>query len=237
MESFPLGMKEVFERGLRRFSAISVREERGVELAKEAGASATHVLDPTLLADRGLWTRLAAPPPASSGRRRVVCYFVRQDIEDAYPHLEAFARERGYTVDVVTTQLRPHLDTREKRTCYLKSLLGAYPHIRIRASAGPLEFLKLFAGADACVTDSFHALMFSCVYNVNCRVLRPAGAYLGGQFARLSEFARYAEGPLFSASVADALRSLGAEGRTAYRDDLLSVRRGECRQWLREALS
>ena len=239
--TYPNGYLPVFVEGLRRFDHISVRESQGVELARIAGADAVQVLDPTLLIDRNFWLSILSDSVANrklsrSGRvHRVVCYFISQDIEDAYPALESFARRSGCRVDVISTQLRPHLGSARKRRNYLRSLLGFYPHVHLSLAAGPVEFLELFASADSCITDSFHALMFSVIFGLNCRVLAPSSKARQLQFSRFESFTRYVNGPLISSDVASAVDSIEKQ-RCTYRWQELDRERLRCLQWLEKAI-
>lgn len=234
IREYPKGMLGIFQEGFKRFSAISVRESAAVELVEEAGREAVHVVDPTLLVAPRFWRELSPleKDKVEGGIRRVVCYFIRQDIEDALPQMERFARQQGCRFDVITTQLKPHIQTRRQKCNYIKGLLGAYPHVHLRTAAGPDEFLSLFAHADASITDSFHALMFSSIFELNCRVLSPRNAYLSGQFSRLQEFSKYAEGPLIVSDFDAALDSLG-HGETVRfdREGLPSVAKNVLRGW------
>ena len=241
--SFPNGMAEVFRTGLKRFSRISVRERRGVELSAQVGLEATHVLDPTLLAEPNMWfemlnddARKKCLARQAGEFNRIVCYFITQDIEEALPWLEDFARRHNSRIDVVTTQLRPHVGTKAKLKNYCKWLLGAFPHVHSHVAAGPKEFLELFAQADSSITDSFHALMFSCVFNLNCRVLSPRNELLRLQFSRLEEFGEMIDGDYIVHDVVGALRSFDAGETITYRRDKIEDRRKFCMKWLRSAI-
>lgn len=239
IRAYPDGMLGFFREGFKRFAAISVRESSAVKLVEEVGAKATHVVDPTLLVNPQFWQELQPRETMRSADipRRIVCYFIRQDVEDAMPALERFGRQNDCRFDIITTQLKPHVGTKTKLWNYCMSLLGAYPHVHIRTAVGPAEFLELFANADASITDSFHALMFSSIYDLNCRVLRPQGEYLRGMFARLEEFAGQTNGVLISPDVDSALSSFARQERTQYCQEKIEAWRAESVAWLQGALS
>lgn len=239
--SIPNDLLPIFQKGFRRFAAISVRETRGVDLVEQAGGQAVAVLDPTLLVGRDYWLTLVPDEVAKRSRERskkinrVVCYFISQDIEDAYPALEALACRTHSRIDVISTQLRPHVNTPQKMKNYFRSLFGRYPHVHLRLATGPQEFLALFAEADACITDSFHALMFSVNFNVNCRILAPQVPERRIQFSRFESFARYVDGPFIVSDVADAVQSIETS-RTSYKYEELDVERARCWSWLKNAV-
>lgn len=240
IREYPVGMREVFKKGLRRFSAISVREDSGVKLVEDVGLNATHVVDPTLLVRPSFWQELMPRrvKKAEGLPKRIVAYFIRQDIEDALPAMEKFGRKYDCRFDIITTQLKPHINTGAKFKNYVRSLIGAYPHVHIKTAAGPYEFLELFANADASITDSFHALMFSSIYDVNCRVLAPKVAYLKGMFARLAEFTKYIKGGgLIMDGFEEALASFARGETIHYNQEAINVRRVECVDWLKNAVS
>lgn len=240
---YPEGFLELFRKGLKRFDAISVREKAAVDLVEEAGANAVHAVDPTLLVDRKYWqslltekTKKIQSDKVDGLTRRVVCYFIKQDIEEVLPVFEKWGKALDCRFDVITTQLRPHLNTKEKRVNYIKSLFGAYPHVHLLPAVGPHEFLQLYASADACITDSFHSLMFSTIFGLNCRVLRPASVQQRLQFARLDEFASYVEGQLIVDDAACAIASIANDPPIRYKYEQIDARRAKCWDWLKKAI-
>ena len=142
-DKFPKKYLKTYKKGLEGFEYLSVREERGAELIKElTGKDATVLLDPTMLIDTSEWLKILKKPS--------------QYIDDNYIFVYALGGFKG--------------DVKEK-TCKLADNLGLrvidimdidsdyYIHTR------PDEFLYWVHNARLVVTDSFHASVFSILFN------------------------------------------------------------------------
>ena len=142
-DEFPKKYIKTYKKGLEGFEYLSVREERGAELIKElTGKDATVLLDPTMLIDTSEWLKILKKPS--------------QYIDDNYIFVYALGGFKG--------------EVKEK-TCKLADELGLqvidimdidsdyYIHTR------PDEFLYWIHNARLVVTDSFHASVFSILFN------------------------------------------------------------------------
>ena len=235
-----LGM--IYRRGLARFSAISCREAEGVRVAERFGVSgAVHVVDPTLLAPQEIWEEFR--PRWSHCRPRLFVYLLGMSVESAIPRLAEFSKESGWGVDVFLNGPPSNL-WYSPLPCSLKRLKTWWKalrfrhgeRVRLRADAGPEEFLRAIAAADGVVSNSFHALMFSIIYRRNVRILRPKDEARRAMFARIAEFADHACGPLLVDGLEEALRSLRDESAPVFDEDWLEQRREFSRNWLRQAI-
>lgn len=125
---------------LNDFKAISVREEAGAKIVKElTGREATVLIDPTMLLTKEEWGKVAKKPKRAK-EGYVLTYFLSPKCNEAKTKLEAI---------------------REDREVY--ELLN--PNDKVAGTAGPSEFLWLFDHADLILTDSFHACVFSFLFN------------------------------------------------------------------------
>ena len=142
-DKFPKKYLDTYKKGLEGFEYLSVREERGAELIKElTGKDATVLLDPTMLIDTSEWLKILKKPS--------------QYVNDKYIFVYALGGFKG--------------EVKEK-TCRLADDLGLqvidimdvdsdyYIHTR------PDEFLYWIHNARLVVTDSFHASVFSILFN------------------------------------------------------------------------
>ena len=142
-DEFPKKYLKIYKKGLEGFEYLSVREERGAELIKElTGKEATVLLDPTMLIDTSEWLKILKKP--------------LQYVDDKYIFVYALGGFKG--------------EVKEK-TCKLADDLGLqvidimdidsdyYIHTR------PDEFLYWIHNAQLVVTDSFHASVFSILFN------------------------------------------------------------------------
>lgn len=234
LKEIPAEFRELYGRGLKRFAAISCREKEGVELCRGLGYEATHVVDPTLLADSSCWNKLIKTNHHSSlithtsslraQTRTLVCYFMSVNLAEALSHLEAFAESQKCRVEVIVD--RPFVGIQHKSS-----------RVKIVASYGPKEFVRAFASATWTLSDSFHAVMFSTIFNTNLRFIRPQSEMRRAMFARIEEFAeKCITGPVFVDSVKAALDSFARGEAIEYNWTEIEARRMASAEWLKTAL-
>lgn len=152
------GVSTLPERYLRRtgeflsdFSVISVREDTGAELVRQATGNACRVVcDPTMLLTAEQWLSTADPAFELPSEPYVFCYFLGKNIWNRECAIE-YARERGLKIVVIAhpDEYVPFDDTYG----------DYYPY-----NAGPAEWVRLVAGASAVFTDSFHGSVFSNLF-------------------------------------------------------------------------
>lgn len=139
VDSIPYNQKIV--ECLKDFKALSVREKAGAEIIKKlTGRDAEILVDPTMLLTKEEWRSVSKKPKG--------------------------AKEDGY---IVTYFLSPKCDAARERLEELRKGKNVYellnPNDKVANSAGPSEFLWLFDHADLILTDSFHACVFSFLFN------------------------------------------------------------------------
>ena len=130
----------------KMFDAISVREESGVSLCKQhLGVDAIHLLDPTLLLDVEDYIKLfnESGEPKSSGN--LFCYVL--DKNPVVDHIINILEEDGFT------PLYANIDT--------TPTTGNPRPVQLTIE----EWLRGFYDAEFVVTDSFHACVFSILFN------------------------------------------------------------------------
>ncbi|MBB3332571.1 hypothetical protein BDK63_003469 [Halomonas campaniensis] len=122
---------------LKRFKAISCREESGVEICRDVfGVEAEHVLDPLLLVGDEFFESVISNPPECSAEN--IVYYKLDSTPDFQEDLLRIASEGG---DVPVN-------------IYLKDSLT--PEYREVA-----DWLALIRNAEVVVTDSFHCICLS----------------------------------------------------------------------------
>ena len=156
---------------LQAFDAVSVREQSGVDLClTHFGVKAEHVLDPTMLLTREDYLRLAEKAPTSKAPGNLFCYILDQTPEKT-ALIEQTAREKG---------LKPFRV--KAKTGYGKTTLEE----RIQP---PIEqWLRSFQEADLIMTDSFHACVFSILFNKPFLTLGNADRGMSRFISLLSQF-------------------------------------------------
>lgn len=128
---------------LRRFKAISVREEAGKNIVYSlTGRSDVEILiDPTMMLSQNEWSVLANKPDKLQEGKYILLYFLGGISEKNYKEINEFAK---------------------KHDCYIINLMdrnGDY------YQTGPGEFLYLEKHAYLICTDSFHASVFAIIFN------------------------------------------------------------------------
>lgn len=239
MRELPEVLISAYREGFQRFEAISVREAEGVGLVESQGATATHVVDPTLLLEPSIWKTKVKY--STKQKRTLVCYLLAEDVEALYPQLDAFAKAHHCKVKVlVDWYTLPFPKTVSQIIQRVKRMArNIFSPVKLEFAAGPQEFLDAFSNATWILSDSFHAVMFSSIFGKNVRILRPKNEFRQKMFARIEEFAQQAvaEGELIAEDVPSALVSLVEEQPLQFNTDFIARRRAESKAWLEQALS
>lgn len=133
---------------LKKFNAVSVRESSAVILCNEYfGVKAEHVLDPTMLLNKEDYIKLFKDYNAAQSDGNLFCYILDEG-EGKKTIIDCVAKE--------------------------KSLKPFYVNSRYEDPDAPLEeriqqpvekWLRAFYDAEFVITDSFHACVFSIIFN------------------------------------------------------------------------
>lgn len=134
--------KKRYAKYLKRMQSISVREEKGKEIAEQlSGRKDVFIhIDPTLLLTAEEWHPLEKKPNLYKGERYILKYFLGETNGDMDRVLEEYAKEHKLTIIDVISKESPYYNI------------------------GPSEFLFLERNADLIVTDSFHSCVFAMIY-------------------------------------------------------------------------
>lgn len=132
------------------FHAISVREKKSTAILKDLfRIDVKNVLDPTLLIDKEKWLNLMKIKKKKEQDNYLLVYSLNNNYRNML-----FAKKVGKTLGLNIYIL----DNR-----YLFDLCSKNKHI---STAGPREFVDLFAHASFIITDSFHGTAFSINFNI-----------------------------------------------------------------------
>lgn len=146
--------RRIMAKWIREIPHLSVREESGRKLVRDlTGKEAAVIADPVFLLDKDAWIEALSLTPHPG--RYCLAYFLNTPDEKAEALLKQ-AEEKGFEIIRL-----PYADDEEKGTAM---------------DAGPIEFLNLLSGAEAVLTDSFHALSFSILFHRQVFVFRKPGA-------------------------------------------------------------
>lgn len=133
---------------LRKFEAVSVRESSGIQLCKDYfGVEATHVLDPTMLLNKEDYIRLieASQTPKSKG---TMLYYILDETPKKKALIEQIAKEKKLKLFRVNSRVEDHSAPLDERI---------QPSVE--------QWLRGFYDAEFVVTDSFHACVFSILFD------------------------------------------------------------------------
>lgn len=137
--------KNDYAKLFREFEAISVRESYGKDIVKKlSGKEATVTIDPTLLLKKDDWKKVSA-----------------QERVENKPYILVY--QLGFSKDVIGTVRRVKKEKKMK-VIYIPFPLGGVIKAKCKLSLGPAEWLALFRDAEYIVTDSYHGVVFSLLF-------------------------------------------------------------------------
>lgn len=135
------------------FDAISVREEEGARLMVTISGKRPPVMpDPVCLLTKAEWEEIL--PPVRERPPYLLCYFIGEN-PDYWRQAEDLAKKMNLEPLVIPVTAESY---RQK--------------MNLEDGAGPEKFLAAIAGADAVITDSFHGLAFSTIFEKPVEVIR-----------------------------------------------------------------
>jgi len=129
------------------FDALSARELEGADyLSKITNHTVPCLVDPVFLLEKEQWEKIAIDPTI---KEKYILVYDLNGGENLLTLANKVQQSTGYTIICIT----------DKVTKLYKSSKQVY-------SAGPAEFVGLFKNAEYVVTDSFHGLVFSIIFNI-----------------------------------------------------------------------
>ena len=141
---YPDEYKDVVKELLSSFSHISIREKKGEELLSSfIEKDITTVLDPTLLLNKNEWDKIATK--TRQNKKFAIGYFLTYNPEYINWTIQDAKRRN---IELLFFQINPHV----------------YEYSNNVVAAGPREFISYIKEAEFVYTDSFHATVFSILY-------------------------------------------------------------------------
>lgn len=142
-EKIPDGQEQEYRELLSQFQTISVRENTGKEIVKDLlNREAEVSVDPTCLIDKEKWENICVYPDEQG----YVLVYLLDKSEELVSFAKKIASERKTKIIYISDALRKEYD------------------FDYRGFLSPTEFIGLFAYAGYVVTNSFHGLMFSVIF-------------------------------------------------------------------------
>lgn len=136
--------KSHFRKYISLIPKISVRENEGATIVKElTGKDATVLIDPTLMLSAKEWLKYSARPTnVDTAKKYLLTYFLGEVSSEIKEYINSVAQENNLEIYNLLDPAQPDL--------YV---------------SGPSEFIYLISKASIVMTDSFHACVFSFIFN------------------------------------------------------------------------
>lgn len=154
VDKFSDEQKEAIKNNLSTFKGISSREENGTNLINDAlgDNKCITVLDPTLLVKRKIWDNISSSENQYS--EKYIFVYMLRGTKKQRKLIEEFAKLKG--LKIVTM---PFLDNEKIELYDFK-----FGDIKLW-DASPADFITVIRNAEYVFTDSFHCMLFSCMYH------------------------------------------------------------------------
>ena len=143
VSSIPESLHETYKKGLNHLKNISVREKNGKDLVEMISGrkDAEVVVDPTMLLSKDEWIEIEKKPKSNIPKKYILCYFLGKIDEDRKQEIEKVAKEYQ---------------------CEIINIMDKNNEIY---NIGPCEFVYLIHNSTFVFTDSFHACVFSLIFD------------------------------------------------------------------------
>lgn len=141
VDSIPEEYINMYKEGLSNINYISVRENAGKDIVEKLTEKpAKVVLDPTLLLNKNDWLKLAKGSKKYN-EKYALTYFLDTPTDVTQKYIQEYATSNNLKVKSLVN----------------KNDLELW-------KADPIEFVNLFSQAESIFTDSFHACVFSIIF-------------------------------------------------------------------------
>lgn len=154
VSSLDASEKEEIKGLLSKYKYLSVREDTGVEILRDLGREDGElVLDPTLLMTKDEWMKFVGKKPKYE--KYILTYNLHHDSRiDSY----ALSLKEKYGLPIVNISYNVHDIVRKGKLCWC-------PYVE--------DFLSYFLNASYVISDSFHATVFSLLFEKKFVTIAP----------------------------------------------------------------
>ncbi|MDO5975340.1 polysaccharide pyruvyl transferase family protein [Flavivirga jejuensis] len=149
MPKVPYNQVDRYRELINDFDAVSIREKDGLKVLKDLGIkNVINVLDPVFLLDNDGWNYIVSQSNFTPKEKYILVYgFKRQK------NLYEYARKLGQKLNVKVYAINTNIED------YFLDIDKYF------WNASPEAFVKLIKNSEAVVTNSFHGLSFSIIFN------------------------------------------------------------------------
>lgn len=129
---------------------LSCREKFGVDIITElTGKKAFHALDPTLLMTKDMWKKHLQFDTKDRKNKYILCYMFGGAPNSVIRELKTIGKKLNADIRYIPMSVKERsYELQNGRT----------------AAYGPYEFVELFYNADFVITNSYHGLLFSLIF-------------------------------------------------------------------------
>lgn len=146
-KEIPYDKKEEYKSLLKDFNNISIRENDAIKIVKDLVDKEPRIdVDPSFLLSKEQWESLSEKPKE---KNKYILLFVMQKNKSIFDFTENLAKKTGYKIIFITDGYKKLIKAKHKRT------------------VSPKQWLGYFSNAEYIVTNSFHGLAFSLIFNKN----------------------------------------------------------------------
>lgn len=141
-------LDDEYKEFIRQFNKIAMRESSGCTYVKDViGRENVRVLDPTLLLRASEWDNLLKTENIKAPKGRFILIYEVVNGKNMEEFAQKLEKEKGLPVYCITASNR------------IKK------GIKTIRSAGPIDWLSLIKNSEYVITNSFHGLVFSLIFN------------------------------------------------------------------------
>ena len=216
---------KIMSDGLNSLDVVSVREKKSISILKSlTNKKIDVVVDPVLLMSKNEWKGVARVPKKTD--KYILCYLLGDSIE-CRRAVKKFAQK--IHLPILTF---PHIFLNVVRKCDL--FFGDIHDY----TSGPREFIGLIKNAELVITDSFHACVFSMIFEIPFVVFeRNKAGEKGNMNSRIYDFLEeyHLEGQLVTEKELVDMKEI-PEIDFTYAHKHLNKRRRESLEYLENAL-
>lgn len=178
----PSKLKSLYRECLERFDAISLREQAGVRALSDIIEKPVFwVVDPTLLLSPAEWRRLLDLSPDPKIQDGVFCYCL-SELSPLFKAIEGQKKISAKRFFVYTDSGNKLSNSGAEGGAFFSKILEIFTRFRISWFTSRVclcfcsdarDFVCRLCNANRVVTDSFHALMFSVIFQRDVKVVIP----------------------------------------------------------------
>lgn len=160
MDNLTKNQESRFYKNLKDFDEITVRESSAIKLLNDCGiTNAREVVDPVYLLDKKEWDKLESKSSLNLKNEKYILAYGFKRQKNLYEYARKLAKKKGCKLYSINTNLEDYFLDVDKYFW----------------NASPEDWIRLVKNAEAVVTNSFHGLCFSIIYEKEVHQFKKLG--------------------------------------------------------------